>query len=446
MQLPQMNASTPSIAADLLGTGGDESVTDIAAQATGTVSADNFDDLLKTALDAPEEAPGRTDSSQSGASDGRVFDDERTKSGAWIKSAKGESGPGVSMASVVKGVDAKESPSPHDAAGDRSNLPHATPLSSASPLDLLAASDPVQERDDIRKLTPSSRRRQPQQPSLAAAPVPDAIESTIQRATQAADKTVEALNKLELITDRVERRSFFSSIGAYVLFCVILSLGLYFALNYRASAKYAYNAVDREQYEKLLNAKKILEAEYEKDNRASTEAYEVYQLIERGSYEESIERYVKIRADLTHPAEAALLEQKIDAVRWRLADNAYHDGLILFREDNLEQARDAFFKSLSYKANTAYSHLLYYYLGKSLYQLGDFAGARSYFEKAQQSELGSELDANARFYRAAAAEKVGDVTDACTQYDQFLKKYRYHRYADEATKRRAKLEKQKTKD
>ena len=50
------------------------------------------------------------------------------------------------------------------------------------------------------------------------------------------------------------------------------------------------------------------------------------------------------------------------------------------------------------------------------------------------------MDANTRFYRAVSAEKLGDVTEAVEQYDMFLKKFRNHKLADEATKRRSKLD------
>ncbi len=336
--------------------------------------------------------------------------------------------------------------STHEADGDSTNNNGLIDENkSVSPLDLLNAPTAAPQRDDIRKLTPSRRPKQAQNTStplnVAASPVPEAVETTIQRATHAADKTLDALARLEAATDRAERRHFFNSAVAYILFCVILALGLYFALNYKAASKYAFNAANQEKFEKLLSEKKILDDVFEKDQRASSEAYEVYQLIEQGRYEESIERYVKIRADLTHPAESALLEQKIDTIRWKLADNAYHDGIVLYRDENLEQARDAFFKSLSYKENTAYTDTLHYYLAMSLYQLGDYEGARAYFEKAMQGQLGTEMDANARYFRAISAEKVGDEVEAYSLFDQFLRKYKNHKYSDDAIKRRAKHEK-----
>ena len=79
----------------------------------------------------------------------------------------------------------------------------------------------------------------------------------------------------------------------------------------------------------------------------------------------------------------------------------------------------------------------------SLYQLGDFEGARRYFALISPSDLNSDMDAEARFFRALAAEKLGDYAEAFEQFDQFLKKYRYHKHSDEAAKHRTKLESSK---
>ena len=50
------------------------------------------------------------------------------------------------------------------------------------------------------------------------------------------------------------------------------------------------------------------------------------------------------------------------------------------------------------------------------------------------------MDANTRYYRAVSAEKTGNDAEAYEQFDQFIKKYRYHKLAEDASKRRTKLD------
>ena len=113
---------------------------------------------------------------------------------------------------------------------------------------------------------------------------------------------------------------------------------------------------------------------------------------------------------------------------------------MLYNASNYEQARDAFFKSLSHKENTAYTPRLNFHLAMSLYQLGDFEGARHYFSRLSPNDLSADMDATARFTRALCAEKLGFDDEAYEQFDAFLKKYRFHKLSDEASKHRAKLE------
>ncbi|MBO4351638.1 MAG: hypothetical protein J6A01_11940 [Proteobacteria bacterium] len=251
---------------------------------------------------------------------------------------------------------------------------------------------------------------------------------------------LDTLAKLQITNAQNERRyAMYLTLGG-ILIVVIIVIALVVGMQLRNSAKYNELKFKHEAYENVLKAKEILEAEFDKEKRGSAAAFEVYQKIEQGLFEESVERFTAIRNELTHPAEIALLESKIDDIQWKLAENAYHDGVMLFNASNFEQARDAFFKSLSHKENTSYSPRLYYYLAMSLYQLSDFEGARRYFGKINAADLSAEMDATARFYRGISAEKLGDEAEAFEQFDGFLKKYRYHRLADEATKHRAKNE------
>ena len=76
----------------------------------------------------------------------------------------------------------------------------------------------------------------------------------------------------------------------------------------------------------------------------------------------------------------------------------------------------------------------------ALYQTSDFEGARRFFARIQPGDLNAEMDANTRYYRAVSAEKTGNDAEAYEQFDQFIKKYRYHKLAEDASKRRTKLD------
>ena len=253
-------------------------------------------------------------------------------------------------------------------------------------------------------------------------------------------KCVDTLAKLQNINIQNERRYAIYLTIVLAILAVLTVVGVIVGSNLKYNAKINDLKFKQEAYTSAIKAKTMLEAEFEKDKKGSAVAFEIYQKIELGLYEESIERFNEVRDQLTHPAELALLEAKIDEIRWKLAENAYHDGIVLYNATNFDQARDAFFKSLHYKENTSYTPRLYFYIAMSLYQLGDFEGAKRYFTLIPAGELSADLDAIARYHRGICAEKLGNYAEAVEQFEGFLKKYKYHKLADDAAKHKAKSE------
>lgn len=252
-------------------------------------------------------------------------------------------------------------------------------------------------------------------------------------------RALDTLTKLQNTNAQNERQyKTILFVALAFMIAVVIVVCFAYAKLYRLSQANELRALN-ERYTRVLDEKEILASEFNKEKAGSEAAFAVYQLIEKGLFEDAIERFNETRDALTHPAEIALLEQKIDALKWKLAENAFHDGLMLYNAQNFEQSRDAFFKSLTLKENTAYASRLFYFLAMSLYQLGDFEGARKYFMSITASDLGADMEANARFYRAVSEEKLGNDADAYEQFDGFLKKFRYHKFADEAVKHRSKL-------
>lgn len=344
----------------------------------------------------------------------------------------------ASPALLLKDDDAQP-PSPLDALTPQTlhpNRPVATPLT-PSPSPHPIPEDPASAASATLATAPSRERKKITRP-LPAESV--AIEDILAQNREIQQKTLDTLAKLQNANALTERRYGLFLFIAFALLAVVTVVGIVVGIHFQNSAKFNDLKFKHEAYINAVNTKNILEAEFDKEKKGSAAAFEVYQRIEEGLFEESVEKFTAVRNELTHPAEIALLEQRIDEIRWKLAENAYHDGVMLYNASNYEQARDAFFKSLSHKENTAYTPRLNFHLAMSLYQLGDFEGARHYFSRLSPNDLSADMDATARFTRALCAEKLGFDDEAYEQFDAFLKKYRFHKLSDEASKHRAKLE------
>ena len=309
-----------------------------------------------------------------------------------------------------------------------------------SPRESIAQRESVASRESIAPHKLQKKQNKQKTPEPEPAPLDlDRLRELLAQSRDINQKCLDSLNQLQNTNIQNQKRYALNLCIAFTILAVLTVIGVIIGVNMRNDAKATDLKYKQETYANAIKAKTILEDEFEKEKRGSAAALEVYQKIEEGLFEESIEKYTQVIDLLTHPAERALLEAKIDDIRWKLAENAYHDGVMLYNASNYEQARDAFYKSLSYKENTAYAPRLNYYYAMSLYQLSDFEGARRYFSKINPSDLSPEMDAFTRYYRGICAENLGDETEAYEQFDQFLKKYRYHRLADEAEKHRAKV-------
>lgn len=290
-----------------------------------------------------------------------------------------------------------------------------------------------------------SRRIRLSKPPQTKTTQTDNLSALIEKALETQQKCNDTLSKLQQTNLLNQRRYTLNLTVAFIVIAAIAVIAVIIVTKLNNAAKFNDLKFKHETYTNTLNAKTILEDEFEKEKLGSKTAFEIYQKLEEGFPEEAIQKFNASRNAITHPAELALLEQKINETRWFLAENAFHEGVMLFNASNFEQARDAFFKSLAYKENAAFSPRLQYFLAMSLYQLADFEGAYKYFKNISNADLGSDMDANARFYFAMSAEKTGLDAEAYELFSAFLKKFRYHKFADDAAKHRAKLEPAKQK-
>ena len=253
-------------------------------------------------------------------------------------------------------------------------------------------------------------------------------------------KCTDTLVKLQNANIQNERRYAVYLTIAFVLLAIVSVVGVIIGTNLKNNARVSDLKYKHETYVAAVNANKTCNAEFDREKKGSEAAYEVYQKISLGLFEEAIDKYVENRDLILHPAEAALLQDKINEIRGILAENAYHEGRKLYNENSYDQARDAFFKSLSYKEDTPFIDRLHFYYAMSLYYLGDFEGGRRYFAMLGTAELPADLDAQMRYHYGICAEKVGNFQEAYDQFDQFLRRYRNHKLADDASKHRSKVE------
>jgi tetratricopeptide (TPR) repeat protein len=243
-----------------------------------------------------------------------------------------------------------------------------------------------------------------------------------------------------------ERKYVFSSVASYLLFCTLIFGLVYFIFSARTSTE----TLDVQLYEnelKLLSQRlQMTEAELKKFNDAARVANEIYQLIEQGMYEVALDRFIKHGDRIVNRTEFSLLREKVENLKWKLAEDAYHKGVEQFTQEDYERARETFLLSLSYQSETPHSSMLNYYLGMSLYVLRDFEGSRQRLEQALSGPLAREHQDNARYHRAAATEAVGEVDEAYNLYTEYLTFHRGGKYGDTVVQIRDRIDRRRLLD
>lgn len=226
-----------------------------------------------------------------------------------------------------------------------------------------------------------------------------------------------------------ERKSVLLSVVSYILFCVIISGALYLVFKARMGGQEANIEAHDAQLSELDERLKLTESELRRYRQSERNAFEVFQLIEEGRHEEALALFVEVRDTLINPAEAALLREKTEALKWKLAEDAYREAYLQFRNKEYERARDGFFHSLSFKEETAFKHLLHYHLGISLFELGDHEGARRYLGLALSVEnaIPEDLVEEGDFFFAVSTYKSGYRDEAYELFNRYIKRHRYTR-------------------
>ncbi|MEL6178046.1 MAG: hypothetical protein AAFS10_03790 [Myxococcota bacterium] len=235
--------------------------------------------------------------------------------------------------------------------------------------------------------------------------------------------------------ENFEKRFVFNSVMSYVLFSVIIFSALYLA--FQAQVAREHNAVEKaeERIAQLEQRVGELESELERRRVAEEEAYALYRLMEEGKKDEVLSRYPTVRGKLVNRGEKELLEQSVKSINRELAWSAFEFGRARFKQRDFEKARDALLKSVRHVGKTHYSSKLFYYLGMSLYELQDYAGAVENLRKALEYKHDRSTTNEAVIHLAMALDKLNRGGEARAAYEYYVKRFAVDKRALDANKR-----------
>lgn len=177
------------------------------------------------------------------------------------------------------------------------------------------------------------------------------------------------LKKVSDNQKRSEKKMRVSSIGAYVLFVIIIStfaimISTVISGNYSEKIDFLNNNIS------VLNQEiSVMKGDLGARDAAEKRAVYLLKLIDEKKKKEAVKEFRKIKeADLS-VVETRLLKEKIDIFASELANKEYEDGVSQWRIGGYKSAIQNFETSLDYKKDDEYYGMLNYFWGLSLLQL-----------------------------------------------------------------------------
>lgn len=233
-----------------------------------------------------------------------------------------------------------------------------------------------------------------------------------------------------------DKRQYFNSAIAYVLFCVITFTGLWLTFQARLEKAQVDQALFDKKETALQQKMVELNAELGRWKQIERELLEFERLVKEGKKEQAVEAF----SALKRVRFSGLLEDLILRFSQQVAREQYEKGLTFYEQGNFNLADESFLKSLDYHSDPPYLGVLLYHQGMSALRLKDFARAGDLLRKSLSYDIGTKRLADASYHLAYAHDRLGEKRTARDLYNRFFRRYANHRYASRAKRRYEQLD------
>ncbi|MCC6746328.1 MAG: tetratricopeptide repeat protein [Deltaproteobacteria bacterium] len=221
---------------------------------------------------------------------------------------------------------------------------------------------------------------------------------------------------------RQNRALTINSVGAYLIFAVIISLGFYLTHRSRIERVEFEKDVLAREYAAVQSRLEELRQAHELRRKTEAQAAALYHLIDAGEIHKAIERYGEVARLPLSRVEATVLGELLKRRRERLAYGAYTAGMAAIGEKHYKRAVTEFRRSLALLKDPPHAASLLYYLGIALTKLGSFQEAADELERAIRADAEKLVAREVRFYLASAFEQADQREKARAAYQEYARR------------------------
>ncbi len=229
-----------------------------------------------------------------------------------------------------------------------------------------------------------------------------------------------------------ERRAFWNSAAANVLFVVVVIAVVKFAWDSRVESVEVDTRRAKSQVEQLQSEMKLLQDQNDARARAETAAAAFYELIRSGKKKELIDAFEEVRKEKLTRAEMAIFRDAVDRARAQLSVNAYHEGLESTRAGRWHEAVLSFEESLRYDDTSTHAPSAQLNLARGYRRLNRQRDAIPILVKLSEASADTEILDDAMFLLSECLIDIQAWNDAKTALRNFIRRYPKSAYINDA--------------
>lgn len=229
-----------------------------------------------------------------------------------------------------------------------------------------------------------------------------------------------------------ERRTFWNSAAANLLFVVVVLAVVKFAWDARVDSVTTETRQAKEQITKLEQEIAALNADGEARAQAESAATAFYELLRSGKQRELIEAFENVRKERLTRAERAIFQDAVHRARSQLSVNAYHEGLEHVRAGRWHEAVVALQESLRFDEGATHSPSAQLNLARGYRRLNRQRDAIPILVKLSEASSDAEVLDDAMFLLAECLIDIQAWNDAKTTLRTFIRRYPKSAYINDA--------------
>ncbi len=220
-----------------------------------------------------------------------------------------------------------------------------------------------------------------------------------------------------------ERRTFWNSAAANLLFVVVVIVVVKFAWDARVESVESETRHAKGEIAKLTEEVKVLQGNQEKRSRAEAAAAGFYELMRSGKKRDIIDGFEQIRKEKLTRAELSFFRDAVEQARAALSLNAYHDGLDNSRAGRWHEAVVALEESLRFNPGATHAPSAQLNLARGYRRLNRQRDAIPMLVKLSEASPDAEVLDDAMFLLGECLIDIQAWNDAKNTLRKFIRRY-----------------------